>query len=195
MKNKKELKVYILRELLRDKNLTAFEALLLSKLIDLSRIRNELIPENGFVCRPTNKRLSEILILEGYAVKQYLDKLKEKGYIKFNHNFDFYDTMPYDKNNFEFTESKDREIIVITPAEYNNTFEVYRKYLLKFTHKEAITYSYLDGILNIPNYKIKKSTLAKAMGVYSFQNIQKRMNNYPNLDHIDKYFIYLKKPA
>jgi len=191
--SKKEPKVYLIRELLQDKKLTNIEALLLSKLIDLSRIRFKQIPEDGFICRPTNKFLGEIVKLKGFTIQKYLSELCEKGYIKFSTDFEFYENL-YHKQHFEFTESKTREIIVINPVEYKNIFEINRKYLLKFKHKEAITFSYMDNIRKIPRYKIKKSTIAKAMGVYNFQSIRQRLYDYPNLDRIEKFHVYLKGP-
>lgn len=190
--NKKELKVFIIRELLQNKDLTDIEALLLSKLIDLSNLRSRLIPDDDFVCRPTNKYLGEILNLKGFTVQKYLSKLYYKGYIQFNTDFEFYENL-YHKKPFEFTESRTREIIVVNPAEYENIFEVKHKYLMNFKHKEAILYSYLDGVRRIPCYKIKKSTIAAAMGIYNYQNIKQRITKYPYFDHDDAHHVYLKQ--
>jgi hypothetical protein len=189
---KKPYKVYIIRELLRDKNLTNIEALLHSKLMDLVRMRQKYAPNDGVICRPTNKYLGEILNLKPFTIQKYLKSLAEKGYIRFSSDFEFCDNLYY-KHPFEFTESRTREIRLLKFATYRNIFEVKSEYLQKYKHKEAITYSYLDGVRKIPCYKIKKSTIADAMGVYNFQSILQRIKNYPNLDRIDGQFVYLKR--
>jgi len=196
--------IYLYRDYLKDKSLTNVEALLLSKLVDLSKLRSRTDFSEDLICKPTNKYLAKILYLKSFTINKYLQGLEEKGFIKilygsfleealeFHMDDLFFEDEEYRKSfNWRFAESTERKIIISHIVPEYKTIRINNNYLRDYTHKQAITFSYLDSILRIPRFNISKKKLAEVMGVYNFNNIKKRLEDYPNLDRIDRYKVYI----
>lgn len=188
--------LYVYRDILKLSNLTTSEAMLLSKIVDLSILRFDLVGL-GFFCRPTNEYLSEFLNYPSSVIEKYIKSLEYKEYIVIEDTFDIEE--PYDRERWEFFESEIRQIepdhSIVTDCRIGLTIKVNYNYLRNFKHAEALTFSYLDSLMKIPRYKVKKSTLAREMGKYRFQSMKHQLEKYPNLDYISRYHIHFKKKS
>jgi hypothetical protein len=177
--------------LIKNQDLTISEAMVLSKIVDLSILRDKLTGQ-GYYTRATNEYLSEFLYYPPSVIQKYIKSLEQKGYLMLTSDFEITDTI--DRENWEFFESESRQI---EPEESVTTegltILIKRTYLQRFTHAEALTFSYLDSLMKMPRYTIKKSTLAKEVGKYRFQSIKHQLEKYPNLDYISRYHVHFKK--